>query len=617
MGFFGETNKPLGKIELEIRFGDHDMYRRTMMTFCVVRSPSPYNVILGRTGLKELRAIPSTKHSMIKFPTPRGVSSLMTRPSIVSECRRLKEKQMVKETKSDAPQEAEVVGEGVADTEEILVNPAYPEQLVVIGKGFSAECRRNLIELLRKNKDVFAWQPSDVTVVPRYLIQHRLNVNIADSPVTQKKQNFSAEKNQVISKEVEEWLKAGIVRPVRYPTWISNPVLVKKCDGSWRMCIDFKNLNSSCPKDYYPLPEIDWKIESVVGFQYKCFLDAYKGYYQVQMAEEDEEKTTFYSEQGTYCYIKMPFGLKNVRATHQQLVDSAFQSQIGRNLEAYVDDMMIKSKDEREMLADISETFHNLRQINMKLNPKKCSFGVEEGKFLGYIVTSEGIRANLKKTTAIAEMKSPSTLKEMQSMKGKLAALNHFLAMSAEKSLPFFETLKNITKENKEEYRWTDEAERAFQSLKQLILSLPSLATPKIKEVLYVYLAAAKSAISDVLLTKRDGRPLPIHYVSRTLQEVKRSYSPIEKLVLSLLDSSRRLRRYFEAHPIKVITDQPIKQILNKAEASGTLTKYAEWTYIPRNVVKGQVLADFISEILVGINEGAKKEICDISALEE
>lgn len=150
----------------------------------------------------------------------------------------------------------------------------------------------------------------------------------------------------------------------------------------------------------------------------------------------------------------------------------------------------------------------------MKLNPKKCSFGVEEGKFLGYIVTSEGIRANPSKATAIAEMKSPSTLKEMQSLSGKLAALNRFLARSAEKSLPFFETLKNITKENKDEYKWTEAAEEAFQLLKQLILKLPLLTTPKPKEILYVYLAASGQAISAVLLTKRDGRQLPIHYVS-------------------------------------------------------------------------------------------------------
>nr|GFB95059.1 reverse transcriptase domain-containing protein [Tanacetum cinerariifolium] len=108
---------------------------------------------------------------------------------------------------------------------------------------------------------------------------------------------FWSEKSKVITKEVYEWLKTGIVRPVKYPTWISNPVLVKKVERGWRMCIEFKNINSACPKDYYPLPEIDNKIKSVVGFLLKCFLDAYKGYHQVQMAEEDAEKTAFYTDQ--------------------------------------------------------------------------------------------------------------------------------------------------------------------------------------------------------------------------------------------------------------------------------------------------------------------------------
>ncbi|GKD23949.1 reverse transcriptase domain-containing protein [Tanacetum coccineum] len=213
------------------------------------------------------------------------------------------------------------------------------------------------------------------------------------------------------------------------------------------------NNSSACPKDYYSLPDIDEKIESVVGFRYKCFLDAYKGYHQVQIAQDDEEKMAFYTDQGTYCYTKMPFGLKNAGATYQRLVDTAFQSQIGRNLEAYVDDMVIKRNDEKVLIADIAETFDNLRRINMKLNPKKCSFGVQEGKFLGYMVTFKGIRANPKKTKAIADMQSPRTLREMQSLSGKLAALKRFLSRSAERSLPFFETLKDVTKENKDEYR--------------------------------------------------------------------------------------------------------------------------------------------------------------------
>ncbi|GKD65595.1 reverse transcriptase domain-containing protein [Tanacetum coccineum] len=296
----------------------------------------------------------------------------------------------------------------------------------------SPVCKNQLKTLLTNNMEVFAWEPADMTGVPRRIIEHSLNVNPSLDPVCQKRRTFSPEKSKAVTNEVAEWVRAGIVRPVKYPTYISNPVLVKKCDGSWRMCIDFKILNSACPKDYYPLPSIDCKVEAVMGFKYKCFLDAYKGYHQIQMAREDEEKTAFYTEQGTYCYMKMPFG---------------------RNLEAYVDDMVIKSKDENDLLADIAETFENLKAINMKLNPKKCSFGVEEGKFLGYMVTSEGIRANPKKTKAISDLTSPKTLKEMQSLSGKLASLNRFLAKSAERALPFFNTLKNVTKENKHEYR--------------------------------------------------------------------------------------------------------------------------------------------------------------------
>nr|GEU63512.1 reverse transcriptase domain-containing protein [Tanacetum cinerariifolium] len=144
------------------------------------------------------------------------------------------------------------------------------------------------------------------------------------------------------------------------------------------------------------------------------------------MAKEDEEKTAFYTDQRTYRYIKMPFGLKNAKATYQRLVDLTFQCQIGRNLEAYVDDMVIKSKDEKI-------------------------------KFLGYMVTSKGIRANPKKINALVDLQSSRTLKEMQSLSGKLATLIRFHAKSAERSLPLFNTLKNITKENKHEYRWTKE----------------------------------------------------------------------------------------------------------------------------------------------------------------
>nr|GEW76004.1 reverse transcriptase domain-containing protein [Tanacetum cinerariifolium] len=146
----------------------------------------------------------------------------------------------------------------------------------------------------------------------------------------------------------------------------------------WRMRVDFKDLNKACPKDGNLLPEIDWKVESLCGYPFKCFLDAYKGYDQIKMKKKDEEKITFITSQRIFCYSKMPFGLKNAGETYQLLVDKAFQKQIGRNLEVYVDDLVIKSHTKQEIIRDIEETFKTLRKINTKLNPKKCTFGVEE-----------------------------------------------------------------------------------------------------------------------------------------------------------------------------------------------------------------------------------------------
>nr|GFC33053.1 reverse transcriptase domain-containing protein [Tanacetum cinerariifolium] len=173
---------------------------------------------------------------------------------------------------------------------------------------------------------------------------------------------------------------------------------------------------------------------------------AYKGYHQIQMAAADEEKIAFHTGHGVYYYTKMPFGLKNAGATYQRLMDKAFENQMGRNIEVYVDDLVIKSHTETEMERDIAETFQTLRKINMKLNPKKCSFGLAEGVFLGYVITPEGIKPCPYKMTAVLQLPSPQTIKEVQSLNGKLASLNRFLSKSAEKSLPLFQTLKNALK---------------------------------------------------------------------------------------------------------------------------------------------------------------------------
>ncbi|GKU94989.1 hypothetical protein SLEP1_g8407 [Rubroshorea leprosula] len=191
--------------------------------------------------------------------------------------------------------------------------------------------------------------------------QHKLSTNPLKKLVAQKRCLFGGERLKVIKEEVEKLLQTGFIRRVDYCEWAANLVLVKKANGKWRMCIDYTNLNQACPKDCYPMPNIDKLVEAASGNERLSLLDAYSGYHQVPMALEDEEKTSFYAGDEIYCYVMMPFGLKNVGATYQKMVTIMFQTHIGRNLEVYVDNLVVKSWKAKDHLANLDETFSNLR----------------------------------------------------------------------------------------------------------------------------------------------------------------------------------------------------------------------------------------------------------------
>ncbi|GJW18280.1 reverse transcriptase domain-containing protein [Tanacetum coccineum] len=438
------------------------------MNFMIVRSPSPYNGIIGRPRIREIQAVPSTAHGMLKFLVDGGVVTIRSTILTPNECA------TITATSKDSMKKIE----GGQENLKVAIHHDFPDQEVALGGTLSIEGRTTLCALLKRNLDIFAWQPSDMTGAP--------------------------ERAKAIQAEVHKLVKVGIMHEVYYHDWLSNPVMVKKHDGSWRMCVDFTNLNKACPQDCYPLPEIDWKVESLCGYPFKCFLDAYKGYHQIQMAEEDEEKTAFHTPHGVYCYTKMPFGLKNAGATYQRLVDKAFEKQVGRNLEVYVDDLVIKSHTEAELLRDIEETFRTLRKINMKLNPKKCTFGAVEGRCsYRYMIGPEGIKPCPEKIEVVLQLPSPRTVKEVQSLNGKLAGLNRFLSKSAEKSLPLFKTLKKCVK--KSDFRWTPESEQAFKQLKQHVSELPMLVAPRPKEELIMYLSASNEGWRVVFITERDS----------------------------------------------------------------------------------------------------------------
>jgi hypothetical protein len=239
--------------------------------------------------------------------------------------------------------------------------------------------------------------------VPRELIEYALNVHQKAVPKKQRLRRFAHDKHEAIKREIVKLLTAGFIKEVIHPEWVAKPILVKKKNNEWRMCVDYTDLNKHCPKDHFGLPRIEQVIDSTAGCVIFCFLNCYSGYHQIALKEEDHIKTAFITPYGTY---------------------------------AYVDDVVIKTRDSHDLFADLEETFSSLRRFRWKLNPTKCVFGVPSGKLLGFIISNRGIEANPVKITAITDMEAPATIKDVQKLTGCMAALNRFISQLRERGLP-------------------------------------------------------------------------------------------------------------------------------------------------------------------------------------
>lgn len=260
------------------------------------------------------------------------------------------------------------------------------------------------------------------------------------------------------------------------------------------------------------------------------FLDSYSGYHQVFMVKEDEEKTSFITLFGTYFFIRMPFGLKNAGTTFARLIGKVLARQLGRNVEAYVDDIVVKSKQAFTHGKDLQETFENLRKYSVKLNPEKCVFGIRAGKLLGFLVSKRGIEANPDKIVAIHQMEPRKNIREMQRLTGRMASLSRFLSKSAEKGLPFFKTLRGANT-----FEWTNECQQTFDELKKYLQDMPTLASPQKGQPLLMYVAATPVTVNAVLVLEEENRQVPVYFVLEALQGPKTRYSEVEKMIYAIV----------------------------------------------------------------------------------
>ena len=506
-GFSGEKVLPLGSIQLVLTLGDPPYQATTITRFLIVDAPSAYNMLLGRPSLKAIKSIPSAYHMIVKFPTVNGVGTVRGDQRVARECYTASMKQgavdNVNAGELDMRDEVLTRPEASEELEPVSLDD-YLEHLAYIGSKLAKDLKGLLAQFLRQNRDIFAWKQADMGGIDPVIITHKLNTNPSFKPVKQKRRSFAPERQKAINEEVGKLLQAGAIREVEYPEWLANVVLVKKANGKWRLCIDFTDINKACPKDSLPLPRIDLIVDATSGHELLSFMDAFSGYNQIIMDPNDQEKTSFVTAQGTYCYRVMPFGLKNAGATYQRLVNRMFQKQIGTPMEVYIDDMLVKSTKSDLHIAHLYEAFQILRNYNMKLNPAKCAFGVSAGKFLGFIVNHRGIEANPDKIKVLLDMPSPSGIKEVQRLTGRIAALSRFVSRASDKCQPFFQVLKKA-------FQWDEKCEEAFTALKTYLSSPPILVSPVEGELITLYLAVSDFSTSAVLVRDKERVQHPVY----------------------------------------------------------------------------------------------------------
>jgi len=392
--------------------------------------------------------------------------------------------------------EAATTKEGSGDQpENNVVERQIGGRIFKLGRLLSQKEQDAIATVIARHLDAFAWSASDMPGIDPDFLCHHLTMDAKVRPIRQRRRKFNEERRLVVKEETQKLISAGHIREIQYPEWLANVVLVKKANGKWRMCVDFIDLNKGCLKDSYPLPNIDTLVDSASGCKMLSFLYAFSGYNQIKMHPRDESKTTFMTETCIYCYKVMPFGLKNAGATYQRLMDKVLAPMLGRNVRAYVDDMVVTSHERGQHAADLEELFATTSKYHLKLNPEKCVFGVEAGKFLGFMLTERGIEANPDKCAAIIAMRSPTSVKDVQQLNGRMAALSRFVSAGGEKDHPYFQCLKRNSR-----FAWTDECEAAFLKLKEYLATPPVLCKPRAGVPLRLYFTVTEWAISSVLV---------------------------------------------------------------------------------------------------------------------
>ncbi|KAM2012993.1 hypothetical protein ACFX1T_024761 [Malus domestica] len=393
---------------------------------------------------------------------------------------------------------------------------------------------------------------------------------------------------EVVKKEIIKLLDCGVIYPISDSKWVSpvqcvpkksgvtvvanaeNELVPQRIQTGWRVCIDYRKLNTTTRKDHFPLPFIDQMLERLAGYAFYCFLDGYSGYNQIVISPEDQEKTTFTCPFGTFAYRRMPFGLCNAPATFQRCMMSIFSDYVEKIIEVFMDDFSVFGDSFDSCLHNLSLILKRCVETNLVLNWEKCHFMVKQGIVLGHIISEKGIEVDKSKIDLVRHLPSPTSVREVRSFLGHAGFYRRFIKDFSKIAQPLCRLLQKEVA-----FEFTKECTASFNQLKELLTTAPIIVPPDWSLPFELMCDASDYALGAVLGQRKDRRPHVIYYASRTLNDAQLNYSTTEKELLAVVFALDKFRSYLIGTKVIVFTDHAaLKYLLTKKEAKPRLIRW-------------------------------------------
>ncbi|GJT77602.1 reverse transcriptase domain-containing protein [Tanacetum coccineum] len=445
-----------------------------------------------------------------------------------------------------------------------------------------------LIKVLKSHKRAIAWKLSDIKGVDPEFCTHKILMEEDYEPTVQSQRRVNPKIHDVIKKEVEKLLDAGLIYLISDSPWVSPIHCVPKKGGitviknddndliptrlvtGWRVCIDYRKLNEATQKDHFPLPFMDQMLERLAGNQYYCFLDGFSGYFQIPIDPKDQEKTTFTCPYGTFAYRRMPFGLCNAPGTFQRCMMAIFHDMIEKTMEVFMDDFSVFGDSFSTCLSHLEKMLKRCEDTNLSLNWEKSHFMVKEGIVLGHKISKSGIEVDRAKVEVIAKLPHPTTVKGVRSFLGHAGFYRRFIQDFSKIARPMTHLLEKETP-----FFFSKECIESFNTLKRKLTEAPILIAPDWDLPFELMCDASDFAIGAVLGQRKNKHFQPIHYASKTMTEAQAHYTTTEKELLAVVYAFEKFRSYLVLSKSIVYTDHSaIKYLFAKKDAKARLMRW-------------------------------------------